>query len=317
MALTVAQLGLTPGALAQPKPTPAKVEEARSRYERGRQLYDDGAFDAALIEFQRAYELAPSYKILFNLAQVHRQRNDYASALRTFERYLKEGGAEVDAKRRAEVDKELAQLRSRVATLVFTTNVSGVEISIDDELVGKTPLPQGVMVNSGKRKVTASRDGRVPVSRVVNVAGAETLKVDLELLEPGAGAPAGSDSAAPPPPPTAVAPPPPASIPWVGWAVTGLLGVGWAVTGGMALSASSSLSTARDRPDPSRRDLDDQSSKAKNLALVSDILLGATVVAGGVSLYLTLRTPKADSALVRGPVRIGVGPSSVKLDVGF
>jgi hypothetical protein len=192
---------LAPSLPVAAQPSPSSKEEARSRYERGKQLYEEGAFDAALIEFQRAYDLAPSYKILYNIGQVHRQRNDYASALRVFERYLKEGGADIDAKRKAEVDKEIAQLKGRVATLQITTNIPGAEILVDDEPVGKTPLPQGVLVNSGKRKITASKEGRVPVSKIINVAGSDTMKIALDLVESSGGGPAPTSTASPSSPP--------------------------------------------------------------------------------------------------------------------
>lgn len=313
-------------AVAQPKT--GKVDEARSRYERGKQLYEEGAFDAALLEFQRAYELAPSYKILFNVAQVHRQRNDYASALRVYERYLKEGGGEIDAKRKGDVEREIGQLRGRVATLQISTNVAGVDIAIDDESVGKTPLPQGVVVNSGKRKVTASKEGRVPVSRVINVAGAETQKIELELLEPSSTnplppAPTATSTPPPPPPSSSSAPPPPppterSSSPVIAWTITGLLGVGTVVTGVLALGASGDLKDLRARPDASRNSLDETQGRTRSLALASDVLLAGTIIAGGVSLYLTLRDPPRETT-ARGsvPLRLGVGPGSIALSGGF
>jgi hypothetical protein len=317
-------------AVAQPA---ASKEEARSRYERGKQLYEEGAFDAALIEFQRAYDLAPSYKILYNIGQVHRQRNDYASALRVFERYLKEGGADIDAKRKAEIDKEIAQLKGRVATLQITTNVPGAEILVDDEPVGKTPLAQGVLVNSGKRRITASKEGRVPVSKIINVAGSDTMKIALDLVESSGGGPATTAPPATAAPPASAAPgAPPATgtststslspekppVPWLAWTITGALGVGAAVTGILALGASNDLKDKRAQPDASRKDLDDGSNRTKTLALVSDLLLVGTVVAGGVSIYLTVSEPsKESSARLKGPVRLGVGPGAMTLTGSF
>ncbi len=77
-----------------------EVAEARAHYKKGLDLYEDHAFDAALIEFQRAYDTAPSYKILYNLALVYLQLNDWAGSLRSFNRYLDDGGKKIDAKRR-------------------------------------------------------------------------------------------------------------------------------------------------------------------------------------------------------------------------
>src|SRR5262245_24707637 len=80
-----------------------RLREARGRFERGIELYEEGDMDAALVELRRAYELAPSYKLLFNIGQVHLQKSDYASALDAFERYLAQGGENVATKRRREL----------------------------------------------------------------------------------------------------------------------------------------------------------------------------------------------------------------------
>ena len=71
--------------------------------------------DAALVELRRAYELAPSYKLLFNIGQVHLQKSDYASALDSFERYLAQGGDKIARKRRREIEALVEKLRQRVA----------------------------------------------------------------------------------------------------------------------------------------------------------------------------------------------------------
>ena len=301
--------------VAQPK---GSKEEARSRYDRGKQLYDEGAYDAALIEFQRAYELSPSYVILYNIGQVYRQTNDYAGALRSYERYLNEGKTQIDAKRRGEVEQEVAQLRARVATLVVSVNVPGAEISIDDVSVGKSPLPQGVVVNAGRRRVTATKEGKVPVAKVVTVAGSDSLKVDLDMSDPGSAGPLATTSSSA----TTSKPPEETKTPWVGWVLTGAFGLGTVIGGVIALGASSDLKSERDKSGSTRSNLDDARSKVKTTALVTDILLGATVITGGISLYLTFRTPSKETS--RGPAappagafRLGLGPGSVSLGGDF
>ena len=59
--------------------------EASKRFRRGVKLYNDGDFVAALIEFKRAYELEPNYRVLYNLGQTSRELKDYAAALRAYE----------------------------------------------------------------------------------------------------------------------------------------------------------------------------------------------------------------------------------------
>ena len=62
-----------PSVHAQPKTTASETEpalgEARERFQRGVDLYKEGSFDAALAEFNKAYELAPNFRVLYNMAQ--------------------------------------------------------------------------------------------------------------------------------------------------------------------------------------------------------------------------------------------------------
>src|SRR5688500_535179 len=149
-ALLALSFVLAPAASFADAPKPEDVAEARQRYKKGLDLYEDGAFDAALIEFQRAYDTAPSYKILYNIGLVHLQLNDYAGALRSFKKYLDDGGKRLDAKRRGEVEREVKKLEGRVANLEIKSNVEGAEVLVDDLEVGETPLDAAVLVNAGK-----------------------------------------------------------------------------------------------------------------------------------------------------------------------
>ncbi|HEX7507163.1 MAG TPA: hypothetical protein VF550_10350, partial [Polyangia bacterium] len=55
--------------------------QARGCFQRGLELFDERDLDGAMVEFRRAYELAKSYRILFNLGQVAADKHDYAAAL--------------------------------------------------------------------------------------------------------------------------------------------------------------------------------------------------------------------------------------------
>ena len=76
-------------------------------------LYEDGDFDGARSEFLRAHDLAPSYRILFNLGQVSQELRDWAGALRYYGAYLEAGGVEVPDGRRRTVEDDIQALRAR------------------------------------------------------------------------------------------------------------------------------------------------------------------------------------------------------------
>ena len=307
----VALLGAPLGAAsAKPQSEESTKTEARARLERGRQLYAEGAFEAALVEFQRAYELNPSYKILYNIGLIEQQLNDFVAALRNYQRYLVEGKGEIPASRRTEVEKSIATLKQSVATVVVTVDLADAEVSIDDVAIGRSPLPEPVMVNAGHRRVVATKDGRSAV-KVVSVAGGDTSALTLEI-------------GAPPKPSLAtttttvardVEPPSPSkrsTIPWVGVAVTGALAAGAVVTGVLALRAQSTLRADREVFGVPASTLEDDQARTRRFAIATDVLAVGALVAGGVTLVYALKKQPSDGATTGATsLRVGVAPNGL------
>jgi hypothetical protein len=281
-------------------------DEARARYERAVQLYNDGDAEGALVEFERAYKLAPTYRLLYNIGSIRMQFNDYAEALKAFEGYLAGGGNEIPFNRRTEVEKHIFALKSKVGTLLVVSNANGAEVSVDDVAVGTIPLGEGLVLNPGQRRITITR-GSVTRSRVVSIAGQDTVSVELNLETPRAPLAA----AAPPPMPAASHNRTPA---YVLWGVTGALAVGATVVGILALDAMQDLDNKRNASPATRRELDDAASKMKTLSLTADILAGAALVAGGTALYFTLRQPSDERRQV---VRARFSATGVHLEGQF
>ena len=112
-----AAISVVAPARAQQAPAPGDVEEARKHYARGVELYDQGADASALAELERAYQLAPNWKVLYELGVVELAVHDFAAALKYFEQYLDEGKDAVKGARKKEVVDDVARLRQQVATI--------------------------------------------------------------------------------------------------------------------------------------------------------------------------------------------------------
>jgi tetratricopeptide (TPR) repeat protein len=152
---------------AQPgaAPSEAPVEEARTRFSRGVELYKEGDFRAAIIEFNRAYEVAPNFRVLFNIGQAQQELQNYAAALDAFERYLKDGGGEVPPDRAEHVRGEIQKLVGRVASITVKVNVSGATLRVDDVNVGTTPIAARIRISAGRRKISVSKSGYQSVTQ--------------------------------------------------------------------------------------------------------------------------------------------------------
>jgi hypothetical protein len=303
---------LAQAAPAATPPTQANLDEALVRYKRALDLFNDGSYDAALLEFRRAYELAPNYRVLYNIALVNVQLNDYAGALGAFEQYLAQGGGDIASARVDEVKREISRLSPRVATLNVSTDVPGADVSVDDLSIGKTPFDHPIRVNAGRRRVSVAAEGREPQARVVEAAGGDTLQLKFELSPPQE---VPAPIAAPAPEPVAPTPEP-SHVPWLAWSITGALAAGTTVSGVLALQAHSNQDSTKNRLGVTESDLDSANKKVEHLALATDILLGATALAGGISLYLTLRSP-SHSSPTSDQAQLTIRPGSIAARIPF
>lgn len=312
-------LSLPSGARAQRAQKPAAEHFARAV-----SLFNEGDLRAALVEFQKAYELAPNPSVLYNIGQVHYQLQEYAAALKVLTRFLAE--ASPSAANRMDAESTVETLRSRVGQIWIRTNVDGAELLVDDEVVGRSPLSTPVIVSVGRRRVVAQHAVGAPASRVVDVAGGETvtvkLDVKLDLAAPAAAAGAAERNVSLETP----VDPRARRRTWrvVSWSITGALAAGALVSGLLALKASSDLETERDRFGATPARLADAADRSKTLALATDVLIGAAIVSSGISLYLQLTAPEGpprptgrrDGATPGEPLarlRLSVSPTSVAL----
>lgn len=311
--------GLPGGAHARPADGTA---EADARFRRGVELYNETDYGAALTEFRRAYALAPAYQVLYNVAGACYQLRDYACALRAFERYLTDGGAQIAADRRAEVERDVAVLRGRVATVALSTSVPDVEIAVDDVPVGRTPLAEPLLMSAGRRRIVAAAAGRPAVTRVIDVAGGDQVELKLDIPDAHAqpAVSAGPRPVAPSPeqpgPPIDRAPRRERSVPVLPWIATGALAAGAAVTGVLALGASSAYGAELGDYPGDARAIERERTRTRTLALTADLLTGAAVLVGGVALYLTVagRAERPGGAHASLPsIRAVVAPSSFRL----
>jgi tetratricopeptide (TPR) repeat protein len=292
--------------------TKEQLKEAEEHFFKGVDLYNEQDFAGAILEFRKAHDVVPDYRVLFNLGQACYQAQNYACALDAFQRYLDGGGKKIEAKRRADVEKDIAKLKGRVASVHIVTTPAGASVSIDDEPIGTSPFDKPFVVSQGKRKFTATKEGSQPETRVVEIAGGEETKVELTLREIRKELPP------PPPPPPA---PKKSPVPMIAaWGVTGAAAIAAVITGAVALSASDEASAELGKlpGDPGR--IQDAQSRASTFAAVTDVLVVTAVVGAGVATAFTILTLKPSPAREQGAFvspRVGIGPGAIVLGGRF
>jgi eukaryotic-like serine/threonine-protein kinase len=101
-------------------------------------------------------------------------RGDEAQALRAFSAALREGGLSAEDQTFAE--RQLISLRRKFGEIEVVCELRGATVAIDGRYVGRTPLPEPLLVRPGTRRLLISGPGYRPIDRAVQVeAGQKAL----------------------------------------------------------------------------------------------------------------------------------------------
>lgn len=258
-------------------------QEARDRFERGVELYEAGDIEAAQVEFLRAYQLSPNYRLLYNIAQSAAMLRDYVTARHSFVQYLEDGGSEIALGRRAYVQKELKRLDGYLAHIKVRVNVPQAEVKIDGRAPDPRSLgPNGALVSSGRRTIQVQRQGFEPWETVLDVAGKDqiVLDVDLVMLQPSGTAKALSASTT-----TTQGPPSPTpnadkrrmgALFWTSASLTVFFGAASTALGVMTYNAQQEHTNTLGKVPTTQANIDRSATQLRQLAFATDIALIAT-----------------------------------------
>jgi hypothetical protein len=267
----------------------------------------DGArYEDAYREFKAAYAESPSWKILGNIGLTSMKLERDGEAVDAYREYLRQGGKEIDADERAQVQRDYDTLIAGLVSVTLESMPAGASIS--DERIpvrgdrvlnqyGTLAAPLKVGIRAGHHRVTATLSGYSDQVWEFEAKPGETVSHTFQLQSTAV-------AAAPPPPAPVVTTPEPVvpvrtsrPVPtgvYVGAAATGALAIGGVITGVLALSKHSDYEKANDGSDPARaKDLRDS---GRTLNLVTDVLLGGAVVGAAITSVLFFGRPSVESA---------------------
>jgi hypothetical protein len=304
-AFALGSLPAAPSWAADASPDPhadPRALEASKHFGHGVKLSEDGDWRAALIEFERAYAIAPNFRVLFDIGQCRYQLHDYPGALTAFQKYKSEGGDAVPPDRRAQLDADIDLLKGRVATLRVVVATTDAQVTLDDANIGTTPLSSPVAVSAGRHKLVLRKAGKTDAERTFDIAGEETLDIKLDFRE-------SSNETEPASVGRSIAP----AV--VGFSVAAAgIAVG-SVFGLLAMSDKSDLDRAcngKSCPPSSQSTFDD----GRRDGLVSTIGFAAAIAGAGAGaaylLFTTPKSPEAASAARHAPsFQVFVGPGTI------
>ena len=284
---------------------PAEAEQssekkAKAAFAAGREQYDAKRYRQAASEFERAYELKPNWKLLYNIGQAYAAAKLYGRAISAFERYLAEGGDDVPIERQEYVIGEARRLKNLVGFLQFEVP-AGSTVVIDGEERGTAPLPRALMLTAAvEHHVEVVSNGEEILSRALILTGGEKKEMVARVEESPSPAepeeepeetasiakdakrPDGAIEPRPEPPDrgleTSDDVPPQIPAGWATLGVGGALLIAATVTGSVALSLENDLEKVC-KPDGCPPEKKGDRDRLDALGPTTDVLLGAGAVA--------------------------------------
>jgi hypothetical protein len=176
-----------PEAPPPPPPGPPSLSEtlkdsAKSDYESGKLLYTDGDYAGSLVKFSSAYEASKDPRLLWNMATCEKNLRHYSKSLSLLRRYVKDGDAVLTDQDKKEADELIKVMEPFTAKLQVNVDEPGAEVTIDDEVVGKSPV-EPVVVDIGTRRLRVHKDEFEDFQRELPVGGAAQVSLDVKLVK--------------------------------------------------------------------------------------------------------------------------------------
>lgn len=266
----------------------AITEEARTHFAAGVALLQDPKeprYEEAYREFRAAYAASPSYKILGNLALCAMKIERDQEAIDAYEKYLAQAGAELAPPEREQIQRDLLTLKAGVVQVSVSSSPPGATITDVRTPVqgpdvrnsyGQADAPIVLGLRRGHHVITAKLPGYLDAQWEFEASGATLPPHVFSLVKPTVERQVVRER----PLPTGA---------YVSGAVTLGLVLTGTIVGIKALQDHSDFTRLNDGTHVS--EATSLRSDGQKLDAITDAVLGAAIVAAGVTAYFVLSRP--------------------------
>jgi hypothetical protein len=187
-----APAGSAPASSAPPAPptppaTPPLSEsltgQAQADYQAARLLYGDGDFAGASLKFKQAFDASKDVRLLWNMAACEKNLRHYGKVYKLVERYVDLGGSVLSESDKRDAADLLDAMKSYVSRVKISVNEPEATITIDDEVIGMSPLMETVLLDMGSRRIRVTKPGFSAYTDTLQVQGASELPVVVKLVK--------------------------------------------------------------------------------------------------------------------------------------
>lgn len=175
--ILIATIALVAAMVLIASPADAQKAKAKKEFDKGVAAMDAHDYKVALVHFQSAYDAAPHWAVLGHIGNCHTKLNDPVNAIKAYERFLKDGGEDIDAEQRAAARQSLEDQRKKVGVLHLLVKPKESTVSIDGESYGSPPYDE-ILLKAGPHHIIVVR-GEDEIEQDFNIdAGKEkTMKI--------------------------------------------------------------------------------------------------------------------------------------------
>jgi PEGA domain/Tetratricopeptide repeat len=167
-------------AVAQAQTAPGR-EQASIHFDRGLELIEENAYDAAVVEFERAYELSPNHAALYNLGMAYIAAGRPVDAVAALSRYLDSARQTLPPGEVRLIEEELQRQRARIGLVSLTVEPRGARVKVDSRDVGTAPLSTPIALATGSHTIEVTHPGYDRAVRSVAIAGQGKLQLHIAL----------------------------------------------------------------------------------------------------------------------------------------
>ena len=158
---------------------PKKIEAAKLKKEADGLMGQDRYADALAL-YQKAYEISADPALLYNQGRALEAMGEYPDAIDKLEKFDKDASKELHNKVPA-LRELINDLKSRIATVVVSTNAAGARLLLRDKAQGTIDGEMKVRTRAGPATIEVSAEGYNTFKRDVVLSANATLRVDAQL----------------------------------------------------------------------------------------------------------------------------------------
>jgi hypothetical protein len=172
-----AMLALVAAVTLLASPAEAQKAKAKKEFDKGVTAMDSHDYKTALGHFQAAYDAAPHWMVLGHIGNCQAKLNDPVNAIKSYEKFLKDGGDDIDADQRSAARQNLEEQRKKVGVLHLLVKPKESTVNIDGESYGNPPFEE-ILLKAGPHHIIVVRgEDEIEQDFTIDAGKEKTIKI--------------------------------------------------------------------------------------------------------------------------------------------